>query len=144
VNSNILRLSYKINSIQVEPIEREYTIIRGKKTNIPLSDGYIYEREFNEKLTDLAKKERDIFEQLKFYVSITEPVEQKKNELVEKRDTMLESIILLSTRFCANKYVKPNSSLCPFDMFVFFATKSLFDYLRPYVKFWEIMKRVGY
>jgi hypothetical protein len=136
----VSRLPYEINSIYVEPSKREYTLIAARKVNIP--NEHISDVEFFEKLKELHKKEKDIFKQLRSCITKAQPVEQR-NELVEKRDTILESLILLCTRFCI-RYVERNSSLSPDDMFVFFATMGLLDYSRPYVKFWEIMKRVGY
>ena len=86
-------------------------------------------------------KERSIFERLKAGAAIAERVEER-NQLVENRDSLLESLVLLCTRFCMYRY--PGRTLSAFDMLVFFATMALFDYSRPYVKFWEIMRRVGY
>jgi hypothetical protein len=142
VNSNISRLSYEINSIHVEPSKREYTIIRSGTVYTPY--GHLLNHdEFIEKIRELRIKERCIFERLKSYIAMAEPVEGR-NDLIEKRDSLLESLILLCTRFCVYKHVERNSDLCSYDMLVFFATKGLFDYSRPYVKFWEIMQRVGY
>jgi hypothetical protein len=88
-------------------------------------------------------KERKIFEQIMFCISMAEPVEER-NKLLEERDSIIELLVLLCTRFWFYKTVGGNSSLSPFNMLVFFATIGLYGYSLPYVKFWEIMKRVGY
>jgi hypothetical protein len=109
---------------------------------VQIHNTYLSVHEFIEKIRELRMKELDIFKQLRSCIAMAESLE-KRNELVEKRDTILELIILLCTRFCI-RYVERNSVLSPFDMLLFFATIRLYDYWRPYVKFWEIMERVGY
>lgn len=141
MNPNFSRLSYEINSIHIEPSKREYTIIGPDKVDIPSI--YLHRSEFSETVRELHVKERDIFEQIIFYIGTSGPV-GIRNELLRERDSIIESLVLLCTRFCVQQYVGINSSLSPFDMFVFFATIGLFDYSLPYVKFWEIMERVGY
>ena len=137
MNPNFSRLSYEINSIHIEPSKREYTIIEPDKVFIPYA--YLVPSEFSEKIRQLRVKERDIFEQIVYYIGTSESVEVR-NKLLEERDSIIELLVLLCTRFCVQKY----SRLSPFDMLVFFATIGLFDYSLPYVKFWDIMERVGY
>lgn len=133
----------EINSIHIEPTKREYTI-RIESGTVYTPYGYhLNYNEFIEKIKELCMKERAIFERLESYVAMAGPAEER-NQLVEKRDSLLESLVLLCTRFCVYRYAGIISSLSPFDMLVFFATIALFDYSRPYVKFWEIMERVGY
>jgi hypothetical protein len=134
--------SYQINSIYVEPSAREYTIITSESDSVRIPQAFLYTRGFIERLREFCMKERNIFHQIRSCVETAEPVE-RRNELIEKRDSILESIILLCSRFCT-RYVKENSILSPFDVLVFFATMGLFDNSRPYVKFCEIMERVGY
>lgn len=141
MNPNFSRLAYEINSIHIEPSKREYTIIGSDKVNIPRI--YLHRGEFSETVRELHVKEREIFKQIVFHIG-TSGSEEVRNDLLEKRDSIIESIVLLCTRYCVQSYVGINPSLSPFDMLVFFATIGLFDYSLPYVKFWEIMERVGY
>jgi len=131
----------EINSIHVEPTKREYTIRIGSGTVEVPYGYYLSYNEFIEKIKELCMKERSIFERLEASFAMAERVEER-NQLVENRDLLLESLVLLCTRFCFDRY--PSATLSPFDMLVFFATTALFDYSRPYAKFWEIMERVGY
>jgi hypothetical protein len=141
MSPDVSRLSYEINSIHIEPSKREYTIIR--PDGAYKSSVYLTSIKFSERVRELRVKERDIFEQIIFCIGRFEPFE-KRNKLLDERDSIIELLILLCTRFCIQKYVAINSSLSPFDMLVFFATIRLYDYSLPYVKFWEIMERVGY
>ncbi len=133
-NPKLSRRSYEINSVHIQPSKREYTIIKADEVHVP--GVYLDRREFSERVRQLRVKEKDIFEQIK---SHSGPVEIW-NKLLEERDSIIESLVLVCTRFCVQEY----SGLSPFDMLVFFATIGLFDYSLPYVKFWDIMERVGY
>lgn len=138
-----LEQSYKINSIQVEPSKKEYAIVEiGEDRS--LRPRYIYDisrHEFEEKIRELCMREQDIM----FHITNAELHVEEINKLVEKRDSILESIILLCTFFCVKNYlVRDDDTLSPYDMLVFFTTISLFNYWCPYVKFFEIMQRIGY
>ena len=136
-NPSFSRLSYVINSIHIEPSKREYTIIRQDEVLIP--GVYLLSSEFSERVRQLRVKERDIFIQTISCICTSGPV-KVRNNLLEERDSIIELLVLLCTRFCVQKY----SRITSYDMLVFFATIGLFDYWLPYVKFWDIMVRVGY
>jgi hypothetical protein len=135
--------SYKINSIQVEPSKREYAIVEIREDR-SLRPRYIYDisrHEFEEKIRELCMREQRMMS----YITNAELHVEERNKLIEKRDSVLESIILLCTFFCIKEYlVTDRDTLSPCDMLVFFTTISLFNYWRPYVKFFEIMQRIGY
>jgi hypothetical protein len=143
-------ISYKINSIHVEPSKREYTILREGVLHFP--NKYISDIELKKKVGELCEKENDIFKQISTRIedaAITKLPVEGIDELIDKRDSILELLIILYTRYtlyCANKYrVKKDYHLDPYDMLVLFATRGLFDYYsRPYVKFWEVMQRLRF
>jgi hypothetical protein len=140
----VSRIAYEINSVHVEPSKREYTIIRLGRAHIPnIFREYLISEEFSARIKQLRLRERAIFEQIIVCISTSQPIKER-NKLVEERDSIIELLVLLCTRFCVQKYMRINTRLSPYDMLVFFATIRLFDYLLPYVKFWEIMERVGY
>jgi hypothetical protein len=94
-------------------------------------------------IRELCRNERDVFKQIMYCIDMESPVESKmRYELIDKRDSILETLVLLCTRFCIQKYMDI-PDFCFRDLLVFFATIRLYDYWRPYVKFWEIMERVG-
>jgi hypothetical protein len=74
---------------------------------------------------------------------------EERNRLIEERHSIIESLVLLCTRYWLSLLVKRyysrlSLSLSYLDMLVLFARRALFSYWLPYVKFWEIMERVGY
>jgi hypothetical protein len=140
-NLNFSRLSYAINSIHIKPSKREYTIIGIDGVNIP--GVILFRSEFLEKLRQLRIKEGDIFKQIILCIATSGPVEGM-NRMLQERDSIIESVVLLCTRFCVQQYLGKNSILSPYDLFIFLATIRLFSYSLPYVKFWDIMVRVGY
>jgi hypothetical protein len=141
VDSSISNLTYEINSVQIERSDREYVIIR--ENNLKLPHEYFSTRGFIEKVKEWKIKERQVFEQIRNCV-VREGSVKQRNELIEKRESILESLVSLCTRFCANTYLERNSNLSPYDILVFFTTLSIFDYWRPYTKFYETMVRMGY
>ncbi len=147
INSNTSRLSYEINSIRVEPCKREYTIVVADTIRIPNVDP-LSGRELLEKTLELCRKEEHIFEQIRLCIGMGKSVEER-NRLIEERDSIIESLVLLCTRYWVSLllkryYSRLSLSLSYLDMLVFFAKRALFSYWLPYVKFWEIMERVGY
>jgi hypothetical protein len=88
-------------------------------------------------------KEGKIFEEIKFSIVRSKSIEER-NELIEKRDSLLELIVLLCMRFCVYNYLgRNNSVLSQFDVLIFLSKMHVFEDWRPYVKFWEIMERIG-
>jgi hypothetical protein len=137
--------AYDINSIQNEGSKREYTLIRmaDHVKELHLPSKYLYRYEFKEKLRELQRKESNIYNQIRSCLTKAESV-KARDKLVEERNSILESIVLLCTRYCADNYLRIGSELSSFDMLVFFTTISLFSYWLPYVKIFEIMIRVGF
>jgi hypothetical protein len=85
MDSNISRISYKINSIRVEPTKREYIIRIGSGTVYTPYGLHLNHDEFIEKITELRMKELAIFERLKSYIAMAELVEER-NQLIEYWD----------------------------------------------------------
>jgi hypothetical protein len=141
--------SYEINSTHVEPSKRQYVnVIVGQDNMIRVSNNYfscfLSNQGFLGRIRELGRNERDIFKQIRYCIDAAWQVESKtRDELIDKRDSILETLVLLCTRFCVQKY-RHISDFCFRNLLVFFATIKLYDYWRPYVKFWEIMERVGY
>lgn len=143
INSSTSMLFYRNNFIlQVKPSEREYTLVQPGTIGVPrvyfLSNSELWEKAYR-----LYKKEEDIFEQIRLGIATSKPVEEI-DRLIEERDSILESIVLLYARYAIPKYPRRNASLFHLDMLVFFLTRSVFTYWTPYAKYWEIMERVGY
>lgn len=143
INPNTSMLSYVYNFVlDVEPSKREYTLVQPGTLSVP-SVYFLSVRELWEKAYRLYKKEADIFEQIRLCIATSKAVEEM-DKLIEERDSILESIVLLYARYAIPKYAGRNASLFHLDMLVFFLTMSVFTYWAPYAKYWEIMERVGY
>jgi hypothetical protein len=103
--------------------------------------------------------ERDIFERIRSISDIAKPNSSRvetdrrdKLKLVEKRDSILESIvarhILSSAQTSQVKNYRYTSKFLFLDvldysfldLLIYFTTIKLYDYSRPYVKFWEIIE----
>jgi hypothetical protein len=141
--------SYEINSTHVEPSKRQYVnVIVGQDNMIRVSNNsfscFLSNQGFLGRIRELCRNERDVFKQIRNCIDTTWPAESKtRHELIDERDSILETLVLLCTRFCVQKYGHI-PDFCFRDLLVFFATIRLYDYWRPYLKFWKIMERVGY
>jgi hypothetical protein len=65
MNSDVHRLFYEVNSIQVEPNKREYIIIRQDKLTDATYE-YLSSSEAREKVSELCTEEENIFGQIRF------------------------------------------------------------------------------
>ena len=65
---------------------------------------HLINSEFSERVTELRLKARDILKQIMFCRCWPEPVE-KRNKLIEERDSIIELFVLLCTRFCVPFYI---------------------------------------
>jgi DNA-binding Lrp family transcriptional regulator len=143
INSSTSMLSYRNNFIlQVKPSEREYTLVQPGALSVPsvyfLSTGELWEKAYQ-----LYKKEEGIFEQIRLGIATSKP-DEEIFKLIEERDSILESIVLLYARYAIPKYAGRNASLFHLDMLILFSRMLVFTYWTPYAKYWEIMERVGY
>jgi CheY-like chemotaxis protein len=105
----------------------------------------LYLHWFIGRMRELRMKAKDILEQIMHCIRVKRPVEER-DRLIEKRDSILESLVLLCARYYIPVCVKQKHySLSYLDMLIFCNMIIVFDYYwLPYVKFWEIMERVGY
>jgi hypothetical protein len=140
--------SRKKQELKEEEEERE----REQGYFVTVSDGMnayriyqLYLHWFIGRMRELRMKAKDILEQIMHCIRVKRPVEER-DRLIEKRDSILESLVLLCARYYIPVCVKQKHySLSYLDMLIFCNMIIVFDYYwLPYVKFWEIMERVGY
>lgn len=152
--------SYEINSVHVKSSRKKYSMIRRMTTTIrrPLHDPNYY-GVTGEPVKKSYASERDIFERIRSISDIAKPNSSRvetdrrdKLKLVEKRDSILESIvarhILSSAQTSQVKNYRYTSKFLFLDvldysfldLLIYFTTIKLYDYSRPYVKFWEIIE----
>ena len=117
--------------------------------------------EFLIKVMGLYIEERDIFEQIRSFIGTAEPISSNSSRvepglrrrdelelLIEKRDSILESLVILCICFCVVKFwpkyrYNNNLEFSFLDLLIFFTTINfLYYYYSPYVKFWEIIERI--
>jgi DNA-binding Lrp family transcriptional regulator len=164
------RTSYEINSIHVKSNRKRYPLIGRKITTVRrpynrlVCYPYYYDlslEEVQKKIEGLCITEKDIFEQIRSGIDTADPngirAELGRNdklELIKKRDSILESLVALCTlshasmksyRLVNDKFFFINLLNVSFlNLLIFFTTITtirVYDYSRPYVKFWEIIER---
>ena len=132
-----------INPIIVR-FKRSVTVNRPVPCTLSVPSVYLLStRELWDKAYQLYKKEEEVFEQIRLGIETSKPVKEMF-KLIEERDSILESIVLLHARYAIPNYAGRNASLFHLDMLVLFSRMLVFTYWAPYAKYWEIMERVGY
>jgi hypothetical protein len=159
--------SYGINSIHIKCSRKKYPLIGRKITTIrrpynelvydPYYYGGLSRDELLKNVKDLCTRERDIFERIRSLIETAKPnssrVEAGRTdglELIEKRDSILESLIVLcilhfgprfkNFRYNSKFFFLDLINFSFLDLLIFFTTIGLYDYSRPYVKFWKIIE----
>ena len=146
--------SYEINSIDVKSNRRKYHLMEPRTIAMRM----LIQHPWGKSVEKLCSSERDIFEQLRSFIEKVEPnssrieaVIRDKLELIEKRDSIFESIVascipkdsqFKNYRYTSKFFFLDLVNFSFLDLLIDFTTEGLYDYSRPYMKFWDIIERI--